>query len=83
MIGYLTGEVINVHEGVCLLNVSGVGYEVWVHTATEAEIFSQKHVSLYTHHVVREDMQSLYGFKTMRERDLFRIFLMLNLPFLR
>jgi holliday junction DNA helicase RuvA len=32
-------------------------------------------VMLYTHFVVREDAQLLYGFKTKRERNLFRLLL--------
>ena len=75
MIGYLQGEVLWRGQGCCLLDVAGVGYEVFVHAQVEAALHAQQSASLYIHHVVREDAQTLYGFVHMRERDLFRIFL--------
>ncbi len=75
MIGYLQGALLCLGEGCCLLNVQGVGYEVWVHQQVEAQLHGKKEAALYIHHVVREDQQTLYGFLAMRERDLFRIFL--------
>lgn len=46
---------------------SGISYEV--HTISEEEI---KCAILYTHIVFKEDGQTMYGFETAAERDMFR-----------
>jgi len=73
MIGFLRGQVIQKQAPLLLLDVQGVGYEV---EATMATFFDMPEVggdfSLFTHLVVREDAQLLYGFASETERRLFR-----------
>ena len=73
MIGFLRGKVLQKQAPFLLLDVHGVGYEV---EATMATFFDVPEVggefSLFTHLVVREDAQLLYGFVSERERALFR-----------
>ena len=73
MIGRLRGVLTEKQPPWLLLDVGGVGYEVeapmstfFVLPATGTE------VSLFTHLVVREDAQLLYGFWAQTERRLFR-----------
>jgi Holliday junction DNA helicase RuvA len=56
----------------CVLEVHGVGYEVFVPlTATLPPIGGT--VKLWIHAVYREDSQSLYGFNGTEERDFFKL----------
>lgn len=76
VIGRLTGVLIEVDGSVLVLDTGGVGYEVEVSAgvlAAQPQIGSE--ISLYTHFVVREDAQLLYGFETRGERDLFRAYI--------
>jgi len=62
-----------------LVDVSGVGYEVEVAASVlEKAPQTGQSLTLYTHFVVREDAQLLFGFSTASERDLFRGFIKIN-----
>ncbi len=73
MIGRLAGRVLTRKPPFLLVDVNGVGYEVEAPMSTFFAIQGQDDVVLHTHLVVREEAQLLYGFATVRERDLFRI----------
>ncbi len=73
MIGRLRGIIIEKQPPVTLLEVSGVGYEVQMPMSCFYELPDLgEEAIVYTHFVVREDAQLLYGFNTTRERALFR-----------
>ncbi|MCC6296977.1 MAG: Holliday junction branch migration protein RuvA [Pseudomonadales bacterium] len=73
MIGYLSGVLRARQAQELLVDVQGVGYEVQVSLNTWFDLpESGQPVALYTHFVVREDAQQLFGFGTLAERDLFR-----------
>jgi Holliday junction DNA helicase RuvA len=79
MIGRLTGIIIEKQAPELVLDVQGVGYEVSAPMSTFCSLPAlDEKVSLYTHMVVREDAQLLYGFATVRERLLFRSLLKVN-----
>ncbi|WP_273429326.1 Holliday junction branch migration protein RuvA [Chitinibacter tainanensis] len=73
MIGRLTGKLLEKQPPQILLDVGGVGYEVDVPMST---FYVLPHLgeatTLFTHLVVREDAQLLYGFATREERNAFR-----------
>lgn len=73
MIGRIRGTLV-LREAPCILvDVSGVGYELQVPLTTLFQLPPVgETVSLITHHAVREDAHSLYGFATERDRELFR-----------
>ncbi|MCY3621800.1 MAG: Holliday junction branch migration protein RuvA [Gammaproteobacteria bacterium] len=73
MIGLLRGKLIELDGLGALIDVGGVGYEVEVTTGAAALLVAKPDSTVvYTHLVVREDAQSLFGFATLAERDLFR-----------
>ncbi|MCY4421252.1 MAG: Holliday junction branch migration protein RuvA [Gammaproteobacteria bacterium] len=79
MIGRLCGDVIEKHPPYLLLDVQGVGYELEAPMSTFYELpDSGKSVVLYTHLLVREDAQTLYAFKHLQDRALFRDLLKVN-----
>ena len=68
----LTGEM-------AVIDVHGVGYEVELTAATAAALTGLAgEAELFIHHLVREDAQTLYGFSTAAERDLFRTLIRMN-----
>ncbi len=72
MIAYLSGKLLEKQANTALVDVGGVGYEVSIPLSTFyelGEIGSDVQLRIYTY--VREDAIQLFGFKTLRERDLY------------
>ncbi len=79
MIGRLRGELLEKHPPQLVVDVNGVGYEVDVSMNTYYQLPDVgRPVTLYTHMVVREDAQLLYGFYERSERFLFRTLIKVN-----
>ncbi|MEH6543252.1 MAG: Holliday junction branch migration protein RuvA [Porticoccaceae bacterium] len=79
MIGSIRGILLEKQAPELLIDVQGLGYEVKVSLNTFFELpESGKEISLYTHFVVREDVQQLYGFDDVAERHLFRALIKVN-----
>ena len=73
MIGRLTGILVEKNPPQILLDVQGVAYEVDVPMSTFYNLpATGERVVLYTHFVVREDAQLLFGFGSDGERRAFR-----------
>lgn len=78
MIGCLIGEVFALEAPTVLLNVNGVGYEIDTPLSTFCQLQKGQKVTLWTHLVVREDAQQLYGFSDAQEKTIFRTLLKVN-----
>lgn len=74
MIGRLTGVAIERgFDGCCVLDVQGVGYEVFVPLRTLSRLPNPPEaVTLHVHTHVREDTFRLYGFADVLDRMAFR-----------
>ncbi|HEY4645104.1 MAG TPA: Holliday junction branch migration protein RuvA [Steroidobacteraceae bacterium] len=73
MIGSLRGRLIAKHPPALTVDVNGVGYELDAPMSTFYDLPPNgAEIHLFTHLVVREDAQVLYGFATEAERRLFR-----------
>ena len=73
MYEYITGRVESLTPASAVVEAGGVGYFLNISIQTFSRIGSQTEVKLYTHFVVREDAQILYGFYDRAERDIFRL----------
>lgn len=74
MIGSLRGAVLErTNDTSVLVEVGGVGYVVTVTPRTLAELEPGSPVFLYVHHHIREDAQTLYGFRQRDERSTFEV----------
>lgn len=63
-------------DGSCVIDVGGVGYEVWVPIGALGRLPSEPEpATLHVHTHVREDAITLYGFPTAADRDAFRTLL--------
>ncbi len=79
MIGRLRGKLIVKRAPQLMVDVSGVGYEVDAPMSTFYALPELgDEVVLFTHMVVREDAQLLYGFATEAERSFFRELIKVN-----
>jgi Holliday junction DNA helicase RuvA len=74
MITFLQGTLEESWPGLLIINAGGVGYEVTIPMLGE-ELFGQmgEETKVLTHHHIREQEQTLYGFATDGDRDLFRL----------
>ncbi|ABM00046.1 Holliday junction branch migration protein RuvA [Shewanella amazonensis] len=79
MIGRLKGILVEKHAPEVLIDVGGVGYELQMPLTSFYELpLPGAEVIVYTHFVVREDAQLLYGFIHKEERSLFRLLIKAN-----
>lgn len=72
MIGSLKGMLIGRTENTLLLEVQGVGYEVFVSLGTTSTVQSKSELQIFVHTHVKEDEITLFGFSSLEERDFFR-----------
>ena len=73
MFEYIKGELVEVAPAYAVVEAAGVGYFLNISLTTYSEIEKQSATKLFAHHIVREDVEMLYGFATREERDLFRL----------
>ena len=79
MIGSLRGRLSGKQAPHIVLECNGVGYEIETPMSTFLDLPQPgTEIFLYTHLLVREDAQILYGFATDDERALFRTLLKVN-----
>ena len=73
MIGRIQGTIVYKQAPDLLVDVQGVGYEIQLPMSCFFELPPVgETTTLWTHFVVREDAQLLFGFTTLNERSLFR-----------
>lgn len=76
MIGSLRGRLLHRGADDVLVEVAGIGYRVTVSPTTAVSLGDVgDEVFVHTHHHVREDAQTLFGFATRDERDCFEALL--------
>jgi holliday junction DNA helicase RuvA len=72
MIAYLSGKLLEKDANLVIIDVGGVGYEVSIPLSTFYELGELgSDVTLRVQTIVREDAFQLFGFKTLREKELF------------
>ncbi len=75
MIASLDGMVSAVFADSLILEVGGVGYRVFCAPSVLVSTRAGERAKLFTHHLVREDAQALYGFRTPDELGFFGLLL--------
>jgi len=69
MFDYLKGNIVKQFANYIVLDVNGIGYKIYTSNPYAFKELDNIKVYIYTH--IREDENTLYGFKTEDERDLF------------
>lgn len=72
MYEYISGKLAEVTPTYAIVEAAGVGYFIHISLKTYSEIEHSAEARLYVHFIVREDQQTLFGFSTKIERELFR-----------
>ena len=75
MIASLDGIVGAVALDSLVVEVGGIGYRVYASPSVLASAVPASRLKLFTHHVFREDLQALYGFRTVEELGFFGLLL--------
>jgi Holliday junction DNA helicase RuvA len=75
VIASLNGIVSAVFSDSLILEVGGVGYRVFATPPLLASVPVGGPLKLFTHHVIREDLQALYGFRNPEELGFFGLLL--------
>ena len=73
MIASLDGVVTSVSSSGLVLEVGGIGYRVFAGPATLSGLAAGDRARLHVHHLVREDAQALYGFRSTEELAFFEL----------
>ncbi len=74
MITFLDGKLVSALPTQAIVDVSGVGYEVFIPLSSYDKLpAAGQSVRILTYLHVREDAHVLYGFMSAAERDLFRL----------
>ena len=73
MIAFVEGPVAAVAVDSVVLDAGGVGYRVFCGPGTLTTLHEGERTRLHTHHLVREDQQALYGFRTTEELGFFEL----------
>jgi Holliday junction DNA helicase RuvA len=72
MYEYISGKLAEVTPTYAVVEAGGVGYFIHISLKTYSDIEHNAEARLYVHFIVREDQQTLFGFSTKIERELFR-----------
>jgi len=75
MIASVEGVVGAISTDSLVLEVGGIGYRVFAAPAILATAAPGKVLKLHTYHLVREDQQALYGFRSAEELGFFNLLL--------
>ena len=69
MYSYIIGKITNINSNSITLEVNNIGYLVYTPNPYSFVLGEEYKVYLYQH--IREDEQTLYGFKTIEEKNMF------------
>ena len=75
MIASISGKVIHLTKETVIIDINGLGFEVFVPKSLLSDTEKGDLLYLYTYMLVREDNISLYGFASLEEKQLFLEFL--------
>ncbi|MBU1662918.1 MAG: Holliday junction branch migration protein RuvA [Chloroflexi bacterium] len=78
MIANLSGRIVDLPPDSVIVEVGGIGLQVFVPAPFRDELRVGEKVFLHTYLAVREDSLTLYGFATAEEREYFTLLLGVN-----
>ncbi len=73
MIAHISGTVAEKFNGLLVVDVHGVGYEVNVASGDFDAVTLDKDIKLYTYHHIREQTEELFGFSSLTAKKLFEM----------
>lgn len=73
MYEFIEGRVVDRNPAYAVIETNGIGFILQISLNTYTRLGENSHYRLFTHLVIREDAQQLFGFADEEERDLFRL----------
>ena len=70
MYSYIKGQIKEIEPKNIILESNNIGYEIIVPNPYSYSV-SDKIITVYIYHYLKEDLELFYGFKTKSEKDLF------------
>ena len=78
MISFLKGKKNYIDPTRLILDVNGVGYDIYISLRTYSKIKNKSEIFIYTHLNIKEDSHTLYGFNSVNEKETFLSLLSIN-----
>lgn len=79
MISYIKGRIIEKQpDHIIVETAGGIAFLINISLATFSQIGDEAEIKIFTHYIVKEDAQILYGFMEEEERELFKLLLSVN-----
>ncbi|OQY26484.1 MAG: Holliday junction branch migration protein RuvA [Anaerolineaceae bacterium 4572_5.1] len=78
MIASISGKITHKADDYLVVEVGGIGYQIFVPRPYPEQVHRGESISLQTHLVVREDSLTLYGFSNQEEVEFFTLLLGVN-----
>ncbi len=78
MIAKLKGKIDELKPTELILDVNGVGYQVFIPFTTYEKIQNSREIELYIYNLHKEDQLKLFGFLTENEKQLFTILISIS-----
>jgi len=73
MITHIKGKLVEKSPTSVIIEVNGIGYLINISLNTFSAIPDQESLKLYTHLQIKEDSHTLFGFYSIKEREIFRL----------
>ncbi len=71
MFEYIEGKIAEINPSFVVIDINGLGYFINISLQTYALIEDKNTCKLFIYQVIREDSNSLYGFYSKKQRELF------------
>ena len=78
MITHVKGRLIEKAPTSVVIECNGIVYLINISLNTFSQIPDNENLKLYTHLQIKEDSHTLYGFHTIKEREIFRLLISVN-----
>jgi Holliday junction DNA helicase RuvA len=78
MIAKIKGKIAYMRDHYVVVDVTGVGYKIFVTDFAAGKMAGKEEVELFTHTYVREDTLSLYGFLALEELEMFELLISIS-----
>lgn len=75
MYEYIQGRIVELTPTYVVVDNNGIGYQILISLNTYTALSGKEQAMVFTHYIVREDAQILYGFYSKTEREVFRLLL--------
>lgn len=73
MISFLKGEVVENNISGIVLEINGIGYEVFIPSLDSQELKLNQETKIYIYEDIKEDSHNLYGFLKPYSKELFKL----------